>query len=75
MLIKYCITCFVWILNNEEMKNLIKIMAFIMVSFSVLSCMSQPAKTAQWITHEDFQHEPNQWFKIRKNFKLSKKPK
>lgn len=57
------------------MKNLFKVMALLMVSFSLLSCMPHPAKTAQWITHPEFQHNPNQWFKIRKNINLTEKPK
>ena len=57
------------------MKNLFKVIALLMLSFSLLSCMPQPAKTAQWITYSEFQHNPNQWFKIRKSVTLNEKPK
>lgn len=49
-------------------------MTFLIVLLNLLSCVSQPPKTAQWITHPEFHHTPNQWFKIRKNIKLSEKP-
>ena len=56
------------------MKTLFKSMTFLIVLLNLLSCVSQPPKTAQWITHPKFHHTPNQWFKIRKNIKLSEKP-
>ena len=47
---------------------------FLAICFSFLSWNAPEQKTAQWITHPEFQHAENQWYQIRKSVEFSEQP-
>lgn len=57
----------------KPMKTIFQIVCF-MVLINSLGCNTAEKQTAQWITHPEFQHESNQWYQLRTNFKLKEIP-